>query len=366
MSMTAEEQTLLRHIARDWLDSHAPVARLRAARGSADRAGERALWAESAAMGWTGVLVPETYGGTGLGFREAGILLEETGRTLAALPLLGCAVGAVTALRLVGSDEAQQRWLPQIAAGETIMALAIDGRLVGRDGHAVTAVRESGGWRLKGTVSFVEDAMSADVFLVPATGEGRLRWLAVPVDRLARRAIPLVDARDHGVIALSGILIGEEGFIGDSDGEALDRVIDRLRIGLAAEMMGMAQAAFDMTVEYLRVREQFDRPIGTFQALQHRAAYMLVSLEITRAAVEAALATADGDEAALPGLACLSKAFAAETLNLVSNETIQLHGGIGMTDEHDAGLYLKRARVCEALYGSASAHRARFATVRGF
>lgn len=370
MTTTIEEQAILRDMARDWVTTRAPVLRLRQARDRGDRTTDPALWRELAEMGWTGALVPEAQGGTDLGFAGMGILIEEAGRTLAAVPLLSAALGGVTALRLTGTGPAQAAWLQRIASGEALVVPAIDGRAAEARPELI-ATPAGAGWRLDGTIAFVADGMAADGFVVPAAtvdragGEG-LGWFVVPAADVGRRAIPTVDSRDHALLDFADVAVLPDGLLGHGDPAPFDALLDRLRIGLAAEMIGTAQAVFDMTIDYLRTREQFGRPIGAFQALQHRAAHMLVSLELSRAAVEAALAAVDAGDADLPALAALAKAGAAETLNLVSNEAIQLHGGIGMTDEHDAGLFLKRARVAEALYGSASALRRRFAALRGF
>lgn len=351
-----EEQRLLKDSARDFIREQAPVTRLRKARDAKANGRDPDLWREMAAMGWAGILVPEEFGGAGLGYVGLGVVLEETGRTLAASPLLSTAMIGASALMLGGSEAQKKEWLPKIAAGEVTFALAID------DGahHApgVSKLKSSGG-RLSGTKKFVADGHVADVFLVGA-GDG-LYLVRADAKGVTRKELITVDSRGAADVTFDG---AEAEKLGDA--KVLEQVLDRARIGLAAEMLGQALQAFEITSEYLKTRKQFGQVIGGFQALQHRAAKMFTDLELTRSCVMAALDALDRGADDVAEYASLAKARAGESLHLVSSEMVQMHGGIGMTDEHDAGLYLKRARVAEALYGGAAFHRDRYATLLGF
>jgi alkylation response protein AidB-like acyl-CoA dehydrogenase len=346
------------------------VSRLRKARDAKKNGRDPELWREMAAMGWAGILVPEEHGGAGVGFVGMGLVLEEAGRTLAASPLHSTALIGASALMLAGSEAQKAEWLPKIAAGEVVVALAVD------EGahHAPlkTALTAKGG-KLSGQKKYVADGHVADLFIVAArtsaaAGDASgITLFLVKADAagLKRRELITVDSRGAADLKFDNV---EAEALGPIDGgaDALEKILDRARIGMAAEMLGQASAAFEITSEYLKTRKQFGQVIGGFQALQHRAAKMFTDLELTRSCVYAALDGLDRNANDIPELASLAKARAADTLHLVTSEMVQMHGGIGMTDEHDAGLYLKRARVAEALYGGAAFHRDRYAALLGF
>lgn len=354
----SEEQQLLKDSARDFLREQAPVSRLRKSRDAKQNGRDPELWREIAALGWAGIIVPEEYGGSGLGYVALGAVLEEGGRTLAASPLHSSALVGASALILAGTDKQKQEWLPKIAAGEIIAPLAIDEAAH----HAPTKskIRFSGG-KLSGEKQYVADGHIADIFVV-AGQEGALYLVKADAKGLTRRELVTVDSRGAADLVFDNV----EAEAMNGGVEVLDAILDRARIGMAAEMLGQASEAFEITGEYLKTRKQFGQPIGGFQALQHRAAKLFTELELTRSCVLAALDALDRNDKRVPEYASLAKARASETLHLASNEMVQLHGGIGMTDEHDAGLYLKRARVAEALYGNASFHRDRYALLLGF
>ncbi|MBL8531569.1 MAG: acyl-CoA dehydrogenase family protein [Hyphomonadaceae bacterium] len=353
----SEEQRLLKDAARDFFQDQAPVSRLRKLRDEKKNGRDPDLWREMAAMGWAGIIVPEAFGGSGLGYVGMGLVLEQAGRTLTASPLHSSALTCASALLLAGTQAQKERWLPKIATGEAIGALAVD------EGahHAPdkSTLKVSGG-KISGAKSYVAEGHIADLFIVVG-GDG-LYLVRSDAKGMRRRELLTVDSRGAADLTFD-----------DADAErmeggavAIDAVLDRARIGLAAEMLGQAQEAFEITSEYLKTRKQFGQVIGGFQALQHRAAKLFTELELTRSCVFAALDALDRDDARIPEYASLAKGRASETLHLASNEMVQLHGGIGMTDAHDAGFYLKRARVAEALYGGASFHRDRYARLLGF
>jgi len=353
----SEEQQLLKDSARDFFREQAPVSRLRKQRDAKKNGRDPDLWRDIAAMGWAGIIVPEEFGGAGLGYVGLGVVLEQGGRTLAASPLHSSALVGASALLLAGTDAQQQEWLPKIASGEVIATLAID------EG-AHHAPRKSQlkfeGRKLTGSKSYVADGHIADLIIVAAADA--IYLVKADAAHLARRELITADSRGAADLTFAGVIA--EKMNGGAD--VIDAILDRARIGLAAEMVGQATEAFEITSEYLKTRRQFGQVIGGFQALQHRAAKLFTDLELTRSCVMAALDALDRNANNIAEYASLAKARASDTLHLVSNEMVQLHGGIGMTDEHDAGLYLKRARTVEALYGGASFHRDRYATLLGF
>jgi alkylation response protein AidB-like acyl-CoA dehydrogenase len=377
MAVLTEEQTMLRDAAKAWSQESAPVSALRKLRNEGSRQTfDPAAWSEMGQMGWAGVVVPEAYEGSGFGYLGLGLILEETGKTLAASPLLSTALIGASALELGGSDAQKAAWLPRIATGEAVATLAVDEHAHHNPTRiALTATRSGDGWALNGTKTFVLDGEAADLLIVAARTSGQsgdadgITLFLVPGDApgVTRRHLALADSRGAAQIAFDGVEVGADAVLGEVDkGWAiLEPVLDRAYAGLAAEMLGTASAAFEITLDYLKTRTQFGQVIGTFQALQHRAAKWFTDLETTRSCVEAALEALDAGADAR-ALSSLAKAKASDVLHLASNEMVQMHGGIGMTDEHDSGLYMKRARVAEALFGGASFHRDRYARLMGF
>jgi len=378
MAVLSEEQTMLRDAAKSWTSEKSPVAAFRKLRDSGNTDGfDRKVWAEMCEMGWAGIIVPEEHGGVGLDYLTLGLVLEETGRTLTASPLFSTALVATTALLLAGSDAQKSEWLPKFASGEALGALAVDeGPHHAPQNIALEAKKAGSGFALNGKKTFVLEGGTTDVLIVAARTSGKpgdtdgITLFLVPGDAagLSRQALKTVDARGVANIAFANVEVPGDAVLGTvGQGFAiLDAVLDRARAGLAAEMLGAAAQSFDVTLDYLKTRVQFGQVIGTFQALQHRAAKMYTDLELTRSCVEAALAAIDNQANDVPALCSLAKAKASELAHLVSNEMVQMHGGIGMTDAHDAGLYLKRARAAEAAFGGASYHRDRYARLMGY
>jgi alkylation response protein AidB-like acyl-CoA dehydrogenase len=378
MAVLTEEQILLRDAARTWTQEKSPVSAFRALRDSGSATGfDPAAFAEMAAMGWTGVIIPEQFGGSDFGHLSLGLILEETGRTLTASPLVASALAAAGALVLGGAPAQKEAWLPRIAAGEAVATLAIDeGPHHAPEKVALAASRSGDGFSLSGVKTFVLEGMAADLFVVSARTAGRsgetagITLFLVPADTkgLARKALKLADSRGAAVVTFDKVELGATAILG-KEGEGwdlLDKTLDRARAGLAAEMLGAAAQAFETTLDYLKTRVQFGQPIGAFQALQHRAAKMFTELELTRSCVEAALTAIDNGAPDARELVSLAKAKAGDTLHLISNEMVQMHGGIGMTDAHDAGLYLKRARAAEITFGGQAFHRDRYARLQGY
>jgi alkylation response protein AidB-like acyl-CoA dehydrogenase len=378
MAILNEEQVMLRDAAKDWTQEKSPVSALRKLREAKSEIGfDRALWQDMAQMGWAGVIIPESHGGADFGYRSLGLVLEETGRTLTASPLVSTALTAASALILGGSPAQQAAWLPKIAAGEIVASLAVDETAH----HApnkigLTATQSGDGYVLNGKKTFVLEGLAADLLIVAARTSGAhadeagitLFLVEASAEGVSRQGLHMIDHRGVANISFDKVTVSSDAVLGTVDGGfgVLEATLDRARIGLAAEMMGTATQAFEITLDYLKTRTQFGQGIGTFQALQHRAAKLYTDLELARSCVQAALDALDDKINDVRALASLAKAKAGDVLHLATNEMVQMHGGIGMTDAHDAGLYMKRARVAEASLGGSSYHRDRYAKLGGF
>ena len=378
MAVLNEEQSMLRDAAKSWTQEKSPVTAFRKMRDSGVEIGYDAkAWNEMAEMGWAGVIIPEEYGGSAFGYLSMGLILEELGRTLTASPLVASGVGAASALVLGGSDAQKSEWLPRIADGSVVGALAVDeGAHHAPEKVALAAAKSGAGYSLSGTKTFVIEGLAANLLVVSARTSGKpgdkdgITLFLVPADAkgVSRKRLALADSRGAANITFDKVEVGADAVLGAADKgwDVLEKTLDRVRAALAAEMLGAANQAFETTLDYLKVRVQFGQVIGSFQALQHRAAKMFTDLELARSAVEAALQAIDADSPDVPELVSLSKAKMGDVFHLVSNEMVQMHGGIGMTDAHDAGFYLKRARAAEAAFGSQSYHRDRYARINGY
>ncbi len=378
MAALTEEQSLLQEQARSWARDEAPVAKFREMRDSGNEFGfDKATWSSIGEMGWAGIVVPEEYGGVDMGYLTFGVVLEELGRQLTASPLLASGLVAATALVTGGTDAQKKSWLPRIADSTAIVSLALDeGPRHAPADTALKATQIADGFKLSGQKVHVLEGMAADAFIVvartggaPGEGAGLSLFLVEAcspgVSRQRRRT---ADSRGYAQVLFEGVEVSSEALMGAVDqGDAiLQATLDRARAGLAAEMLGTAAQSFDMTLDYLKNRVQFGQVIGSFQALGHRAAGLYTEMEMTRSCVEAALQAIDAGAEDIPQLCSLAKCKAGDFLHHVSNELIQIHGGIGMTDEFDAGLYLKRARALETTWGNQAFHRDRYATLVGF
>ena len=342
-------------------------------RDSRDAAGfDRPLWRAFAEQGYSAILVPEAHGGLGLGAVEAGIIGEALGRTLTPSPFLSTAVLAARALARSGSAAQQAQLLPAIAAAETVIAFAVDETSKHRpDAIAATAARDGSGWRLDGAKTFVLDGHVAERFIVAArTAEGGLTLLLVdaqaPGVQIERTL--MVDAHNAARLRFDGVRIAADAVLGAAGAAdaVLAEVLDFGRVVVAAQLLGIADAVFELTLAYLKERRQFDRAIGEFQALQHRAAELYIDIELTRALVLGALQAMDADPAKAGLIVAQAKAHACTTANRAVQEGVQMHGGIGMTDEFDVGLYMKRARTLQELFGDAGYHADRVAAMGGY
>ena len=355
MAVLNDEQTMLRDMAREWSDNESPVSAFRKLRdASVPGWYDPAAWSEIGQMGWGGVVVPEEFGGSAFGYLSLGLVIEQLGRNLAATPL--ASIGpAASAIAMGSSEAAKADWLARIASGEVVATLAIDEGPIHDPGKIATVVEDG---LLSGTKAFVAEGDTAALFVVAAV-DGL--YLVAADEGVTRSTRKMADARSHAQVAFARAPAERLG------GPELTRaVVDRATALLCAEMLGMAEQAFAATNDFLKTRVQFGQSLSTFQALQHRMAKMFTELELMRSVVEAALEAIDAGRSDIDQAVSLAKAVGGETLKLVSREMVQLHGGIGMTDEHDAGLYIKRAAVMEPMWGNAAYHRERFAQLNGY
>jgi alkylation response protein AidB-like acyl-CoA dehydrogenase len=379
MALTlSDDQLLLKETARSFLAERSPVSRMRALRDAEDATGfSRALWKEMAGMGWVGIPFPEQYGGAGMGYGELAVVLEQCGRVLAPEPFVATVLLGGTAVLLGASDPLKKDVLPAVCNGDRLLAMAFQER--GRFepfAVATRAERDGDGYRIDGRKQFVLDAHAADALVVVARTRGdaddrdglTLFLVDGDADGLAIRRNFMVDGRGAADVALDGVRVGADRVLGavDAGSDLLEAVFDRAAIGLSAEMLGTAEEAFERTLAYLKSREQFGVKIGTFQALRHRAADMWVELELARSVVRESLAALDAGREDVSLLASAAKARCSDVCSLIAREALQMHGGIGMTDEEEIGLFFKRAKAAELTLGDAIHHRDRYARLRGY
>ena len=372
------EQEMLRDSAKDFAEQRTPVNHFRSLRDNKDPHNwDKEIWKEMVDLGWSGILIPEEFGGSDFGLAGISVIMQEVGKTLTPSPLLATAVLGASAIASYGTQEQKSKYLPMIASGEITTAVAVDEESHHRPFNTVsTAKAEGDKWVLNGKKKFVVDGASADVLIVLARTSGTkgdstgltLFIIDSNVDGIEVIKTDMADCRNYANIVMNDVTLDKDALLGDqeSGGEAIDKILDEGRIALAAEMLGNSEAAFDITLNYLKERKQFGVLIGTFQALQHRAAEMFCEIELTKSAVMAAMQGAEDNNNDLQRMASLAKAIAGETLHLVSNESVQMHGGIGVTDEYDIGFFMKRARVAEVIFGGANYHQERYANLSNF
>ncbi|OQW74957.1 MAG: acyl-CoA dehydrogenase [Proteobacteria bacterium ST_bin14] len=369
-----EEQIQLQDTARGFIHEHAPVKHMRALRDAKDATGfSRDLWKQFAELGLTGILIGEEDGGLGLGHVEAGVVLEEIGRNLSPSPFLATAVAAVEALK--GTPHAA-RYFPGILSGETVAALAIDEGAKHRATVGMKAERSGNGFKLSGAKQFVTHGHVADVIIVAARTAGAADdangITLFAVDRnaagLTSEAERLADSSLAARMKFDGVEVDADAVIGEVDhgGNPLGRLLRAGRVGASAELLGVGAGAMDMTVNYLKERKQFGLRIGSFQALQHRAAHLYSEMEVARAAVLKAQQLLDAGDAKADEAVSVAKAMTAMATTLSVQEGVQMHGGIGMTDEYDIGFYMKRGRVLAEMFGDANFHADQIARAAGY
>ena len=373
-----EEQQFLKDTAKNFAEERTPINHFRSLRDNKDNLlWDKDTWKEMVNLGWSGILIPEEYGGSNFGLAGISVILQECGKTLTPSPLFATGVLGAYAISQYGTEEQKKKYLPQIANGEITTAIAID-----ESSHHnplninMPAVLKDNSYILNGKKVFVVDGASADLLIVVARTSGKtgdstgLTLFLVENNQPSINVVKLdmADSRNYANITFSDITVQKENILGDVEagGEAIENILDIGRIAISAEMLGNTEAAFESTINYLKERKQFGVLIGTFQALQHRAAEMFCEIELTKSSIMAAMQGADNNSNELQRLASLAKTMAGETLHLVSNEAIQMHGGIGVTDEYDLGFYLKRSRVVEQIFGCSKFHTERYANISGF
>lgn len=366
-----EEQRMLQKTARQFVDQHAPVARLRKFRNDKSTPGyDPELWKQMAELGWLGLQIPEQYDGLGLGFTELSLVLEAAGRRLMPEPFVSCLLLGAQALLLGGSEAQKKAWLPGIASGEKLVALAFDE--IGSRGDATHIKSSVSGSKLSGEKVQVLDGHRAQAFVVSAkssdTGQLSLFLVDAATKGVSIERQFRVDTRNAAIVRFDNVEVGDGQLVGQPNqgGVLLTQVLDRACIGLSAEMLGAAEQAFEDTLQYLKERVQFGVVIGSFQALQHRAARLYTELAMARSTVLAAAKAADERPKNVARMASLAKVKTSEVFMHVAKEAIQMHGGIGMTDEHDIGFYIKRAQATLVSFGDPSYHRARWAELHGY
>lgn len=370
-----DDERMVKETAEGFLAEAAPVAALRQLRDSGDPLGfSPALWAKMAELGFAGVLVDEAHGGTALGMMAAGLIAEAAGRNLSASPFLSTAVLAATIIGRGGSAAQKAELLPRIAAGGIVIALACDETARHAPAKVATRAEVAGnGFRLCGRKTFVIDAPAADRLIVvartsgePASRDGLSLFLVDPnAAGVTLTARTMVDSRAVADLELADVSVDGADLLGPLDGgwPLLEAALDAARAVLAAEMLGVAEQSFATTLDYLKTREQFGKPIGSFQALQHRAAHLFCEIELGRSVVMKALRALDEGDARSPVFASLAKAKLGEVAKLATNEAVQMHGGIGMTDDCDIGFYMKRARAAGETFGDTAFHGERIARI---
>jgi acyl-CoA dehydrogenase len=369
-----DEQKMLSKTAHEFIRERAPAARIRTFRDSGDEFGfSREIWTEMAELGWLGLQIPEEYDGLGLGFFDLCVVLEQSGRELMPEPFVSTLLLGTQTLLLGGTEAQKQALLPAIATGDTLVTVGYDE--AGSHGDvskvATVARRSADGFDLSGEKLQVLDGHLADRIIVSAATSdlGYTLFLVDPAHAgvtIARQS--RIDGLNAAIVRLDGVSVQDDDIVGELDRGAtlLQRTFDRAAVGLSAQMLGASEQAFADTIEYIKEREQFGVPIGSFQALQHRAVSVYTEIALTRSVVLAAARAIDEAPDDVPRLASLAKATASETFMHAAKEAIQMHGGIGVTDEHEIGFYMKRAQATYMTFGKPSQHRQRWAELHGY
>lgn len=373
-----EEEQFLKDTAKSFAEERSPITHFRSLRDMSDpMLWDKNIWNEMSKLGWPGIMIPEEFGGSNFGLSGICVVLQECAKTLTPSPLFASGVLGAYAINNYGTKEQKEKYLPLIASGELTTSVAVD-----ESSHhnpydtLLIAKKSSDEYILSGKKNFVIDGTSSDLLIVLARTSGKkgdltglTLFLVDPTNEgIDRIKLEMADSRNYANIIFDNVKISSKNILGDIEagGEAIDDVLDIGRIAMSAEMLGNSEAAFETTLDYLKQRKQFGVLIGSFQALQHRAAEMFCEIELTKSSVIAAMRAADERSNDIQRLSSLAKTIAGETLHLVSNEAIQMHGGIGVTDEYDIGFFLKRARVAEQIFGSAKFHTERYANLSGF
>jgi len=373
-----EEEQFLKDTAKNFAEERSPITHFRALRDNNDPLlWDKSLWNEMTKLGWPGILIPEDYGGSNFGITGISVILNECAKTLTPSPLFATGVIGAYSITNYGTEKQKEYYLPKIASGELTTALAVDESSHHNPANTeIFAKKEDSNFIVNGKKTFVIDGASADLIILLARTSGdkgdmtglTLFLVDANSNGFETTKLDMADSRNYSNINFNNVKIPDSNILGDLEtgGEIIENVLDIGRIAMASEMLGNAEAAFETTIDYLKQRKQFGVLIGSFQALQHRAAEMFCEIELTKSSVIGAMKAADEGSNELQRLSSLAKTMAGETLHLVSNEAVQMHGGIGVTDEYDIGFFLKRARVAEQIFGSSKYHTERYANLSGF
>ena len=373
----SEEQNMLQEMAKEFVNRESSLRRIRQLRED-DLGFSREVYGKMAELGWLGMIFPEARGGQDLGMVEMSVVMEELGRGLMPEPVLSSVLLGGAAILFRGNGEQQGEWLPRIAAGEAIVTLGYLEKQSRYDPFdvATTATRDGDGWILAGEKTLVPDAAGADAIVITArTAGGRrdregveLFLIDFKADGVELKPVPSMDFRRRAHVRLDQVRVDDSQRLQGATAPdvALEQALATGTVGLCAEMLGSMNAAFEMTLEYLKTRKQFGVPIGSFQALKHRCADEYVQTELARSSVYYAAMCLDEEMDDAPIAVSTAKARCNGAFHLIANESIQMHGGIGMTDEHDIGFFFKRARVAEVTLGDTSFHRDRYARLKEY
>jgi len=363
-----EEEIMLRDSAAGFLAEHANVDAFRKHRDNPPPAGfDSSLWSSIAEMGWCGIAIDEEHGGLGYGYTGLGLIIEQMGRNLTVSPFNSTVLMAATAIAQFGTADQKAAWLPKIASGEVVVSFAIqEGGIFDLDTLKQSVTENAGQAHLAVQKRQVLDAIAADAFVVVAKDTQGYQAFILEADQVSVQDQSMVDARSSATVTIDTPVNPDQRMDAEALNQGgLERALDIMNIGLAAELLGVSAEAFELTVGYLRERKQFGKVIGSFQGLQHRAADLFAELELCKSIVLQGLRAIDaGDD--LSVIASGAKAKLAQISQRATNEGIQMHGGIGMTDEYDIGFFIKRARVAEHTLGDFHYHLDRFAAQGGY
>ena len=368
-----EEQQMLKTSTKEFLDLKSPLSCLRDLRDNSYKTYDKELWMEMVEMGWTALTIPEKYNGLNFGYVGLGQLLEEMGRKLTLSPIVSTVLLSSTLISLSKNEILKAKLFQEIMNGSKLVSVAHE-EGVHHNPDMLNSLLSKKGERyvLNGNKNFVIDGSLSDYLIVSSKDESGSNTMLVLVDSksdgISFNNKVHMDSRTYSDISFNNVKVEESSFLsqGNDGNSILEKTFDIARVGLAAEMLGSIQEAFEMTMNYLKEREQFGVKIGSFQALQHRSAIMFGEIELCKSIVLKSLQAIDSDDSNLPKLASLAKAKLGMTFKLVSNEAVQMHGGIGVTDDADIGFFLKRARVIQRTLGDSNYHLDRLAKMNNY